>query len=67
MKRLVFLIVTLLSVSLVSCDNKNCVWNDQNDEVDSTAVANEREQTEYIINYLLVPNNGYLIRTIPVK
>ena len=63
MKRLVFLMVTLLSVSLVSCDNKNCMLVDEN--VDSTTV--EREQAEYIINYTLGPNKGYLIRTIPVN
>ena len=60
MKQLVLLMVISLAVSLVSCDN-------QNDNVDSTVVVNSKKQAEYIINYLLAPNNGYLIHTIPIK
>lgn len=67
MKQLVLLMVISLTVSLVSCDNQNFKCDNQNDNVDSTAVVNSKKQAEYTINYLLAPNNGYLIHTIPIK
>lgn len=67
MKQLVLLMVASLAVSLVSCDNQNSTCDNQNNNVDSTTIVNEKEQAEYTINYILAPNNGYLIRTIPIK
>ena len=67
MKRLVLFAVLLMStMSLVSCDcktNQANLTQAQRDSIDSV----DTERAEFIINYNLAPNHGYLIRTIPIK